>query len=184
MINHGVLILGEEEAERAVKVFHVVGFGQAGRVARLNMDVQGFPENTKWTSVIMVNRQKRKKTDDDAGFSLPQHSHKAAVLTFEHLISVPLLVVLLHVRQVLSVEIAEFTAKHADVRQRGFFPVSFKHTMTLCLQADLIQLLLNIWRLRAQRFCTTHDGPGFITHHVSPAFLQHFGVFETLTCLH
>lgn len=61
MIDHGVFVLGQEEAERAVKVFHVVGFGQAGRVTRLNMDVQGFPENTKWTSVITLNRQKMQK---------------------------------------------------------------------------------------------------------------------------
>lgn len=116
MINHGVLILGQEEAERAVKVFHLVGFGQAGRVTRLSMDGQGFPENTTQTSVIMLNRQKHTKTDEDAGCSLPQHSHKAAVLTWQHLLSVPLPVVLLHVRQVLSVEIAEFTARPADVR--------------------------------------------------------------------
>lgn len=116
MINHGVLILGQEEAERAVKVFDLAGFGQAGRVTRLNMDVQGFPDNTKWTPVIMLNRRKRKKTDDNADCNLPQHRHKAAVLTTEHLLSVPLLAVLLHVRQVLSIEIAEFTAKRADVR--------------------------------------------------------------------
>lgn len=61
MINHGVFILGQEEAERAVKVFHVVGFGQAGRVTRLNMDVQGFPENSKWTSVIMFKKKNAKR---------------------------------------------------------------------------------------------------------------------------
>lgn len=115
------------------------------------------------------------KGDDEAGCNLPQHSHKAAVRTSEHLLSVPLLEVLLHVRQVLSVELAEFT-----VKQRGFFPVIFKHSMTLCLQADVIRLLLDIWRLRVRRFCTIHDGAGFITHHVSSAYLQHFVVFETL----
>lgn len=101
MINEVVLILGLAGAERAVEFFQGVGFGKAFRGTRLNVGFQGFTENAKEKSAILHNGPKWEKREDDAVCNLPQHSHKAVVLTCELLLSTPTL-----------------------------FPVSFRHSMT------------------------------------------------------